>query len=558
MTMGGSRMSPRICVVIQSRLASSRLPGKALLPLGGVPSVLLCARRAANTGLTVIIATSTEVADDLIVRSIMDSGISFVRGSHDDVLQRFIIAISDLCDNDIIVRLTADNVFPDGEFIEMIVSRFIDNNLDYLGTLSPLDKLPYGLSAEVFLAGTLRMADREATSPIDREHVTPWIKRHFSPAIFEVRDAPIGWSRLRCTLDSFDDYLRLNQVFSLVSNPVSISWRELIGRLEKISPELEMRTPFKIIPDGSVHSELVIGTAQLGMTYGIANRDGMPSEEKAKQLLELAIESGVTAFDTASAYGESEARIGRLLTPGYKERCKIITKLDSLVDVPNNAPVSWVSKAVEASILQSCLALKREAIDTLLLHRWEHHDLWGGAVWERLKEFKEQGVIRSLGVSVTNPDEAIAALGDPFIMHIQMPINILDWRWRGAEFHSAVFSRPDVVYHARSVLLQGLLAVQPDRWPNIDGVNPQYLIDALDRVARQFDRHGRIDLCIAYVRALPWVTSLVIGMETVDQLLTNLQFFQTKSLTAEQCLEVENSIPMLPESLLNPANWKTS
>ncbi len=546
----------QIVVVIQTRLASTRLPAKALLPLCGIPSVLLCARRAANGGLNVVVATSQGDDDNGIATILATQGIACFRGPQDDVLKRFVLATAGLSDKDIVVRLTADNLFPDGEFIKSLLNQFIDSHVDYLGTFSPIDGLPYGLSGEVFTAAVLRKADQAANSVADREHVTPWIRRHCSVALFAMTDVLPEWSRLRCTLDSFDDYRRLMKVFEGVSDPCRISWRELASRLDAVSPNVGKRCPFKVLADGSVHSELTLGTAQLGMDYGIANKTGMLSDLQSRELLQHAIESGVTTLDTARAYGESEARLGRLLSQGYRERINIVTKLDVLSELPNDASPALVKKLVDESVFHSCHSLSQKNIDTLLLHRWEHRDSWGGAVWERLIEHKKAGLVRRLGVSVYQPLEAIAALKDFQISHIQAPINLLDWRWREPEFLAAVHERPDVIWHARSVLLQGLLLLPPENWPRIPEVDPKETSITLDNLASNLGREDRIDLCIAYVRSLPWITSLVIGMDDAIQLRDNLQRFHLPSLTLEQRLEVEVALPHFPATLLNPALWK--
>src|SRR5690349_24219800 len=107
-------MTPRVRVVMQARTSSSRLPGKAMLPIAGVPMVVLAARRAGNQGHQVVVATSDESSDDDLADLCESDGLAVVRGPLDDVLGRFVIASEDLDDADVIVRLTADNVVPDG------------------------------------------------------------------------------------------------------------------------------------------------------------------------------------------------------------------------------------------------------------------------------------------------------------------------------------------------------------------------------------------------------------------------------------------------------------
>src|SRR6267378_5723685 len=98
-------------VVVQARMSSSRLPGKSLLPVGGHPVAVLCAKRAANKGHRVVVAISNDARDDPLARALDAAGVALVRGSLDDVLARFVEATRHLPKDALVVRLTADNVF---------------------------------------------------------------------------------------------------------------------------------------------------------------------------------------------------------------------------------------------------------------------------------------------------------------------------------------------------------------------------------------------------------------------------------------------------------------
>ncbi|MEP7056223.1 MAG: aldo/keto reductase [Caldimonas sp.] len=549
-------MTQPVMVVIQARLASTRLPAKALLPIGGMPSVALCARRAANGGLPVIIATSTDEIDDALVECLAQYQIPIFRGSQHDVLARFVGATTTLPDDGIVVRLTADNVFPDGAFIEELLDAFIRSDVEYLGTASPQDGLPYGLSAEVFSLAVLRRAHAQATAPTDREHVTPWIRRHARAVRHVSTYVDANWSRLRCTLDTFDDYEALLRVFRGVEMPVSVSWRRLVGRLADSTPNgREPRCPFGVDRAGNARSVLTLGTAQVGMRYGIANRLGRPDDEKTAALLEQALDSGITAIDTARAYGDSEDRIGKLLSGRNRSRVEIITKLDVLGHLAECATADAVRSAVEASVFRSTHALRTQRIDVLLLHRWQHRRAWQGAAWETLLALRDHGVIGCLGASVSDPTEAIEALEDADVRHLQCPVNLLDARWHAPAFRRAVDARKDVLVHARSTLLQGLLSLPANEWIRVDGVDARALCATIDHWVAALNRTDRIDLCMAYVRGLPWVTSLVVGMEDAAQLRANLGYMQRPALSPAEIARVNASLPDLPEAFLNPARW---
>lgn len=549
--------APADClVVVQARLASTRLPAKALLPIAGLPSFVLCARRAANTGLRVVVATSVERGDDVLAAAAQQAGVAVVRGPHDDVLDRFVQASAGLPGDTALVRLTADNVLPDGRFVAGLVEEFRRRGVDYLGTSSPVDGRPYGLSAEVFSVAVLRRAGVAAKSAFDREHVTPWMRREGRPTTSVHEGAPAHWSRLRCTLDTFEDYTRLLQVFEGETDPVTATWERLVERLAAVTPGgREPRCPFRVGNDGRVHSALSLGTVQLGLRYGIANQHGLPDDGQTAALLTEAVDVGITALDSARAYGRSEERIGALLSAGQRGRIAIVTKLDPLAGLPADATPESVGHAVDASVFRSAHALRERPLDTLLLHRWAHHDAWGGAAWARLLALREQGVIRRLGVSVATPAEAIAALGDPHVEHLQCPVNLIDARWREPALLAAVARRPEVVVHARSTLLQGLLLLPPARWPAVPGYDRKALGRALDDSVAAFGRVDRSDLCLAYVRGLPWVHSLVVGMETVEQLRANLALAQRPALGDAERAELERRLPAVPLAVTDPSRW---
>lgn len=298
-------------------------------------------------------------------------------------------------------------------------------------------------------------------------------------------------------------------------------------------------------------AEFVLGTVQLGLPYGAANRTGKPSREAAVALVRRAVAAGIRCFDTAHAYGDAEERLGEALSglPVF-----VVTKLGPLGDLAENAGTAEVLAAVEASVTQSCAALRTNRLDCLLLHRAVHRTAFGGVLWQRLLAYKIAGVIGKLGVSVQSTAEAAAALECPDVQHIQLPFNLLDWRWAG--IIAAFAARPDVTVHVRSVLLQGLLAAgDPSVWPVIAGVDPSALLAELDRLVHELHRDSAADLCMAYARGQAFISGVVIGLETETQLEENLRLMRNPPLSPAECRLVEERLPHCPEQLLNPALW---
>lgn len=137
-----------------------------------------------------------------------------------------------------------------------------------------------------------------------------------------------------------------------------------------------------------------------------------------------------------------------------------------------------------------------------------------------------------------------------------MPCNILDWRWRSGEVRTAIAQRPDVTIHVRSAYLQGLLAAGLQaHWPQVDGICPEQIVSALEHLTHEFGRQSPADLCLAYLRAQDWIDGIVVGMESEEQLDSNVRLFAKPALTPEQCATAEEVLPQLPEQFLNPALW---
>ena len=305
---------------------------------------------------------------------------------------------------------------------------------------------------------------------------------------------------------------------------------------------------------GKTPASLVLGTVQFGQPYGVANRTGWPTRDRTIAMLRRAVREGVAQLDTARAYGEAEERIGAAFSNAAPP--VTVTKLDPLANLKADAPNAVAEAAVDASIAQSLAALGRSALDVLLLHRCVHLKSNNGAVWRRLRTLQRNGTIKHLGVSVQTPQEAMVALIADGVSHIQLPFNLLDWRWRATGVDKVLKSRADITVHARSAFLQGLLVARDATiWPAIPGVHPSSVIALLDDLVRELGRLHEPDLCLAYVRGQDWIDGVVVGMENEDQLETNLSLFKRPPLTPAECRRIEVRVPQQPAQLLTPALW---
>ena len=576
----------RTLVVVQSRLSSSRLPGKAALTLAGRPAVVLCAQRAGRAGQPVLVATSTEPEDDVVAAELAAWGIECYRGSLDDPLERFTHATAHLDDADVVVRLTADNVVPDADFVAEVVGALGDDGYVRVAT-----GMPYGLSAEAFRVALLRQAHREARSQHDREHVTPWIRRATSdrehvPAALAGLGPEAPMRRVRCTMDNLEDYRVAHRALGSVEDPVAAPWSQLLGAWAAHGgcdplPVTGSR------PNAIGQGAWVLGTAQLGMAYGVANTTGEPTPADAGRLLAAAGAAGVTHLDTARAYGLSEERIGASLRRGLSERVRVVTKVRPLDPPSDGVGVSAGASgspdgtgeageagetgetgtaareaacpglALELSVEQSLRALGAARVDALLLHRWADFSRGDGVVAARLAALVERGVARVVGASLAAPEELLEALADQRVGYVQLPFNVLDRRWLAEPVQRALAARPDVIVTVRSVFLQGLLVGAADtRWPAGTGLDAAPVRDGLEAARRALGRSSVADLCLAYVRGHSFVTSVVLGAESEAQVADQADLMARAPLTSQEIETVHEHVPAGPAGLVDPSRWR--
>ena len=157
-------------VLIQVRSSSKRLPFKALLKINKTPIINLLVKRVISKFYDTIVLTSEDASDNYLCEQLKKSNIKFYRGNLFDVKMRFLKFTQKFKDDDIIVRLTADNLFVDKHLIKQVIDQLQERNKDYLYTNPKISGVPEGISVEAFKLKTLR--NFKKNSKIDKEHVT--------------------------------------------------------------------------------------------------------------------------------------------------------------------------------------------------------------------------------------------------------------------------------------------------------------------------------------------------------------------------------------------------
>ena len=204
-------------VVVQARLDSSRLPGKALLPLSGEPLLFRVMAALAHVPADAYVLACPADAEQAFASIAERAGFRIVVGSKDDVLERYCDAVRAI-GADRVVRATGDNpfVFPDAA--DMINLEAKELGADY----GAYAGLPYGAGVESVAAEALLRAEREARLPTEREHVCPYLYNH--PELFTLHRplAPVKWrgSGIRVTVDTAEDYRRAQALYSAMGGSI--------------------------------------------------------------------------------------------------------------------------------------------------------------------------------------------------------------------------------------------------------------------------------------------------------------------------------------------------
>jgi spore coat polysaccharide biosynthesis protein SpsF len=203
-----------IAVIVQARMTSTRLPGKVMMLVAGRPmlSYQIERLRRCRNAARIVVATTTNAADDPIAALCAEEGVDVTRGSEHDVLSRYFEAARRY-DATTVVRVTGDCPLIDPQLVDSAIAAYrdADGRFDYVSNmLEPT--WPYGMAVEVFSARALAEAHAEARDDAEREHVTPFIYRR--PERYRLKSLTMqpNLSHLRWTVDTAEDFELVRRV----------------------------------------------------------------------------------------------------------------------------------------------------------------------------------------------------------------------------------------------------------------------------------------------------------------------------------------------------------
>lgn len=231
----------RVIAIIQARMGSSRLPGKVLMDIAGIPMLQWVVDRVRLSKKIdeVVIATTDASGDEQVVEYCVRQGIAVTRGSQQDVLDRYYQAAVKF-DAEVVVRVTADCPVIDPQVIDHTIQRFLEEQVDFAANRLPPPwkrTYPIGLDTEVCTFAGLQRAWQEATESFEREHVMPYFyDQEGRFKILLVNHDP-DYGHLRWTVDTAQDLELVQKIIAHFGGRVDFTWYEILAFVQE-HPEL--------------------------------------------------------------------------------------------------------------------------------------------------------------------------------------------------------------------------------------------------------------------------------------------------------------------------------
>lgn len=282
--------------------------------------------------------------------------------------------------------------------------------------------------------------------------------------------------------------------------------------------------------------KIILGTVQLGLSYGINNSVGKPTLKNSLAILDQAFENQMVNLDTSDLYGESQDVIAR---SSHKKDFKIFSKF-SLED----------NMSICTHLDQTLKTLGLEQIEGYSFHRID--DFFKFNQMEEVVKLKTSGKCKYLGVTVYTNDQLRSAIESPFIDLIQLPLNLLDHEKMKEGLIELAKAKGKLI-HIRSVFLQGLFFKKlHELTGNLKSLRKN--LGQIHELAQKFGLSIE-ELALGYVLNLKNIDGVLIGVETVEQLKRNQEIIRNIKYSDLIKNKIEEII-VEDRVMLNPAVWR--
>jgi aryl-alcohol dehydrogenase-like predicted oxidoreductase len=296
--------------------------------------------------------------------------------------------------------------------------------------------------------------------------------------------------------------------------------------------------------------EISFGAVEIGLDYGISagGANLRPSEDQARRLLERALELGVNFIDTARAYGDSEAFIGRALK-GRRAEYLVATKV-SAFDDPALTGAERERKMTE-SVEESLRLLQTDVVDLLMIHSAPQGVVQDRLVADVLDRLRGRGLCRFVGVSVYGAESALAAIEARVFDCLQIAYSVVDRRPESQVVPKAREAGVGLV--ARSVVLKGAVTPKYRFLPGGLGVLIE-TVKGLEARLGEWGVESLPELAYRYVLSHSEPQTALVGTAHIEELEAAVGYAAKGPLPDGVVAELSGA-PLLEDDLLNPGKW---
>jgi aryl-alcohol dehydrogenase-like predicted oxidoreductase len=300
-------------------------------------------------------------------------------------------------------------------------------------------------------------------------------------------------------------------------------------------------------------SALALGTVELGLDYGIAvpGEFGRPAEDQAIRLVHSALDGGMNLIDTARAYGESEAVLGRALR-GRRGEVLLATKVRTQRDDGSTPGGEELRRLMREALVTSLRLLQTDYVDI-----WQVHNV-DAALLERRELLAEvfagarrDGKARSVGGSTYGVEMPMAAIASDLFDMLQVTYSVLDQRLADRVLPAA--AERDIGIVARSILLKGALTTRGDHLPDHLAQLRVRSRQFRDLVAEAGLEISPAQAAIAFGLAQPHIHAVLIGVRSERELREALGAAAIQ-LPADLLARLA-ALRLDDDDLLNPSTW---
>tara|TARA_B110000967_G_scaffold165702_1_gene173517 strand:- start:7871 stop:8746 length:876 start_codon:yes stop_codon:yes gene_type:complete len=277
-----------------------------------------------------------------------------------------------------------------------------------------------------------------------------------------------------------------------------------------------------------------IGTAQIGMKYGVNNKTGKIKYKEAKKIISLARKKGIKSIDTAYQYSDGEKILGKIGVKDFKITSKIpYIKKEEIYKI-------------KFYLKKSLKNLKVNHLECVLIHHPLNLKKNTKKIYEELINLKKNGLVKKIGVSITDFNDIYKILDKYNFDTIQVPHNILDHRLMNKRLIKLI-RKKNITIEVRSIFLQGLL------FKNIDFINNKFKKIFFDWKLLNFffkkTENKKLEYMVNFVYQNKLIKKIIIGVDNQNQLIDISKIIRKKIIIKKK-ISCQNS------KIINPNLWK--